>query len=378
MKVNKIIIHNLKKEQESNATEVIPGGTLLSSSDENTIKLVDRLDKLYSRRGNAAVYGSFSDSGVNAFPSAVSRYVSDESIDKEFISMSLVAMSQVEVLASKIPQATGGYIVFSHYEDDNEIEYILIASIKATSGLNISSDLKIISVPEIDLSKIHQAARINVSAFKNSKSSVDDIEGRDVDDNEDEDEDEEEDSAPPYLSFISPRTTDGVSGYFSRGLGCSDGVKPIKATKNTFKLVEKIMSHPELKDYRVDVVRSVTDYLKAVKDDKTSVASIDGIENAIKRAIPIKLHEYTGDIFALANSEEFKIPEEFNVHSKKLDELTRISIKSRKWEVNFDKNMLGFTEKSEIWYNEDGNSLVIRCNKELKAALDKIKQDSIK
>ena len=90
------------------------------------------------------------------------------------------------------------------------------------------------------------------------------------------------------------------------------------------------------------------------------------------------MHKHTGDIFALANSEEFKIPEEFNVHSKKLDESTRISIKSRKWEVNFDKNMLGFTEKSEIWYNEDGNSLVIRCNKELKAALDKIKQDSLK
>lgn len=374
MKVSKIIIHLLKKEQESNVTEIVPGETLLSSTDENTIKLVDRLDKLYSRRGNAAIYGSFSDSGINPFPVAVSKYVSNEGVEREFIAMSRVAMSQVEESASKISQATGGYIVFSHYEDDNEVEYILIASIKATSGLNISKDLKIISVPEIDLSKIHQAARINVSAFKLSTHGVDEEE---VDNIEDENEDAE-DNSPYYLSFISPRTTDGVSGYFSRGLGCSDGVKPIKATKNTFKLVDKIMSHPELNEYRIDVVRSVTDYLKAVKDDKTSVASIDGIENAIKRAIPINLHKHTGDIFALANSEEFKIPEEFNVHSKKLDELTRISIKSRKWEVNFDKNMLGFTEKSEIWYNEDGNSLVIRCNRELKAALDKIKQDSIK
>ena len=376
MKVSKIIIHLLKKEQESNVTEIVPGETLLSSTDENTIKLVDRLDKLYSRRGNAAIYGSFSDSGINPFPVAVSKYVSNEGVEREFIAMSRVAMSQVEESASKISQATGGYIVFSHYEDDNEVEYILIASIKATSGLNISKDLKIISVPEIDLSKIHQAARINVSAFKLSKHGVDEEE---VDNIENENENENaEDNSPYYLSFISPRTTDGVSGYFSRGLGCSDGVKPIKATKNTFKLVDKIMSHPELNEYRIDVVRSVTDYLKAVKDDKTSVASIDGIENAIKRAIPINLHKHTGDIFALANSEEFKIPEEFNVHSKKLDELTRISIKSRKWEVNFDKNMLGFTEKSEIWYNEDGNSLVIRCNRELKAALDKIKQDSIK
>ncbi|MFM4647544.1 nucleoid-associated protein [Aeromonas bivalvium] len=374
MKVSKIIIHLLKKEQESNVTEIVPGETLLSSTDENTIKLVDRLDKLYSRRGNAAIYGSFSDPSVNPFPVAVSKYVSNEGVEREFISMSRVAMSQVEESASKISQATGGYIVFSHYEDDNDVEYILIASIKATSGLNISKDLKIISVPEIDLSKIHQAARINVSAFKLSKPGVDEEE---VDNIEDENEDIE-DNSPYYLSFISPRTTDGVSGYFSRGLGCSDGVKPIKATKNTFKLVDKIMSHPELNEYRIDVVRSVTDYLKAVKDDKTSVASIDGIENAIKRAIPINLHIHTGDIFALANSEEFKIPEEFNVHSKKLDELTRISIKSRKWEVNFDKNMLGFTEKSEIWYNEDGNSLVIRCNRELKAALDKIKQDSLK
>lgn len=374
MKVSKIIIHLLKKEQESNVTEIVPGETLLSSTDENTIKLVDRLDKLYSRRGNAAIYGSFSDPGVNPFPVAVSKYVSNEGVEREFISMSRVAMSQVEESARKISQATGGYIVFSHYEDDNDVEYILIASIKATSGLNISKDLKIISVPEIDLSKIHQAARINVSAFKLSKPGVDEEE---LDNIEDENEDIE-DISPYYLSFISPRTTDGVSGYFSRGLGCSDGVKPIKATKNTFKLVDKIMSHPELNEYRIDVVRSVTDYLKAVKDDKTSVASIDGIENAIKRAIPINLHKHTGDIFALANSEEFKIPEEFNVHSKKLDELTRISIKSRKWEVNFDKNMLGFTEKSEIWYNEDGNSLVIRCNRELKAALDKIKQDSIK
>ena len=374
MKVSKIIIHLLKKEQESNVTEIVPGEELLSSTDENTIKLVDRLDKLYSRRGNAAIYGSFSDSGINPFPLAVSKYVSNECMEREFIGMSRVAMSQVEESVSKISQATGGYIVFSHYEDDNEVEYILIASIKATSGLNISKDLKIISVPEIDLSKIHQAARINVSAFKLSKPRGDE---EDVDNIEDENEDAE-DNSPYYLSFISPRTTDGVSGYFSRGLGCSDGVKPIKATKNTFKLVDKIMSHPELNEYRIDVVRSVTDYLKAVKDDKTSVASIDGIENAIKRAIPINLHKHTGDIFALANSEEFKIPEEFNVHSKKLDELTRISIKSRKWEVNFDKNMLGFTEKSEIWYNEDGNSLVIRCNRELKAALNKIKQDSIK
>src|SRR3546814_20818942 len=88
--------------------------------------------------------------------------------------MSKVAMEELRGKASQESFATGGHVCFFVYRIRTS-SFLLVAMVKERGGMVLSAALEPTEITEIDLSKLHQAARVNLDrygAFLDRKSVV--------------------------------------------------------------------------------------------------------------------------------------------------------------------------------------------------------------
>ncbi|MDO9139406.1 MAG: nucleoid-associated protein, partial [Methylobacter sp.] len=221
MEIKQVVIHELIKNSGTTTASTKPAKKLLDIDSALVNELVIELNKLYGTKGNNAIYGTFSRTNVtNEFPKYTDHYLADDS-DARFVALSIRCMAELEREAGAQQSSTGGYLVFASYKEQHD--FLMIAMIKDKQGLQVNADLEPVSITAIDLSKIHQAARINLNSLASITSS---------------EEAQEVDEAKTYLSFVSPRTNHDVSGYFIKALDCLDGVPTAKATNNAFAAVD--------------------------------------------------------------------------------------------------------------------------------------------
>ncbi|MFM4908710.1 nucleoid-associated protein [Aeromonas dhakensis] len=371
MELRKLIIHELVKESvrssDDSRKKVLPKpkinpGSLLNVEEKNSVTLVTELNKLYGKRDNSAIYGTFSreqlEDGVpsaNDYPASVDLYIKNDDYDDAlFKAMTLNAMGQLLRESSDQEFATGGYIVFSHYFIESN-DYILIAMIKGAEGLNINSKLEIESIKEIDLSKIHQAARINIFDLRAYVKA----------------DDENDEVSRAYLSFVSPRSNKSVSGYFIKALDCLDSVTPTKATNITFSCVDDYLkSKKELKQYRSEAKDSVVDYFELCLAEGRP-ATIAGIDHAVRKVIPATYEELMNGFIDFSNSEKYKLPNEFNVAKPELEKFSKVKVKGERWEIKFDAQILSEEKSNVLYYDKVDKKLTLRCNAKL---IDRIEE----
>lgn len=352
MIINQAIIHELVKKAGVQDTSTKPAENLLKV-DDVVLHLVSELNKLYGTKGNNSIYGTFSRKNItNQFPDYTDDYLKSETGEK-FLALSLRCMAELEREASALQSSTGGYIVFARYKEDQG-DFLLIAMIKDKQGLQVNEKLEPISVTSIDLSKIHQAARINLNLYKAVPSK-----------HKDENEDDDVVDTKAYLSFVSPRTNHDVSGYFIKALDCADGVPSARATKIAFTVVDEyFQSILELKPFRPKARDCLIEYLKCCLE-VGDPASLAGIEHAIGRAVPLEKHESVKGFSEFANSDQYQLPETFGVNAAKLKGYTRIKAKTENWELSFSRKAVGIDENSELFYHKESGTLTIKCSDEL-------------
>jgi nucleoid-associated protein len=353
MEIKQVVIHELIKQSGTTTIDTNPADKLLSIDLPLVGELVAELNKLYGTKGNNAIYGTFSRKNVtNEFPNYTDQYLKDE-LDDQFMALSIRCMAELTREASAQQSSTGGYIVFARYKEKHD--FLLIAMIKDKQGLQVNDDLEPVSITSIDLSKIHQAARINLSLYGNISNGEADLEN---------------DEAKAYLSFVSPRTNHDVSGYFIKALDCSDGVPSGRATKNAFTAVDAYcQTIPQLKPLRPKARDSLMRYL----DDclKTKVpATLAGIEHTIRQIVPAEMHHLVDGFAQFANSDEHQLPDAFGVNAAKLKTYTRIISKNPDWDLSFQRRALGTDENSELRYDMNTGLLTIRCSEDLKKQIE--------
>ncbi|MDD4904745.1 MAG: nucleoid-associated protein [Methylobacter tundripaludum] len=212
-----------------------------------------------------------------------------------------------------------------------------------------------VSITSIDLSKIHQAARINLTTYANISGS---------------EENSENDEAKTYLSFVSPRTNHDVSGYFRKALDCSDGVPSARATNSAFTTVDAYcQTIPQLKPLRPRVKDSLIKYFEGCLERKEP-ATLAGVEHSILQVVPAEHHALLENFSQFANSDEHQLPETFGVNAAKLKSYTRIISKNPNWELSFQRNALGTDENSALRYDKKTGSLTIQCSQDLMTKIE--------
>ncbi|WP_269564522.1 nucleoid-associated protein [Kosakonia radicincitans] len=347
--LNSVIVHELLKEAKKPidpSNKIKFRDTTLDPTNEIVLKLINEINGLYGKKGNSAYYGVFKQEVTERgpVPGAIERYVALKKPSvQDFIDLTVSIMNKLADEAGKQPWSSGGIIVFADYTRDS-IPFFLVTMIKQKDGIRLSATLEPELLEQLDLTKINQAARINFDKFTSFQNSSD-LDKNDL----------------SYLSFISTTSQQSASGYFIQALGCDKGITSNKATKNLPNEVKKFfIKHPELKEHARDFKNEVINYLEHQAESNIPAKLSDIAVMAYKHMTYIdeELREQIStNLIHHLNSEEIRIPVEFNVSRSSLNQIINVKYKGDGYSYNFEKALLGTTGDADICYNKDNGSL---------------------
>lgn len=348
MKLNHIIIHELRKEQHQKIEPSKIRSTELDPENEIVIKLITGVVKLYGKRQNAAQYGVFAiNEGRGHFPDPAENYAKNENPSVlEFKNLAKTGMDSLYTYASVNSPASGGYIIFADYTASND-HFFLAAMIKQKSGITLSENLEPEELQHLELDKLTQATRINLT--KLSKFIAE--------------EDEEKKKEMNYLSFISSGSNKSTSGYFIASFGCLKGTASAQATKSLIKECSSFFAKKDdLKSKKREFKTALINYLNEKINNKES-AKLYEIEDVIRKYIPNKeegqAEALLTELVEHLNSEKIAVPKEFPVNKTAVKQSTQIRNKNENWELHFYKTALGETESAQIYYDRKNQKISI-------------------
>lgn len=187
MHLNRLIVHELKKESGSTETELILSEELIPIN-RNSTELVEILLKSY--QGDKILYAEFDKSPGKYFPEQFDNYKETNKEILDFLNFTRNTTGNLETIIGPKVLAKGGYIVFAEYSL-NATNFIAIFLIRDTEGkiLERSHNGYVIQTIEyLDTRHLAMACRINENKIENEENN--------------------------YLSFTRLRQQD-VSDYFT-------------------------------------------------------------------------------------------------------------------------------------------------------------------
>ena len=347
------IIHSFKKLAHTDFVgEVVKKNVSLDIKNPALTFLVDGINGLIGKDGNSVVYGQFSSDGREGpFPKSFEEYlgsVGAANEDAEFVALSHLVMDQLVAQAAQQVLSTGGHILCALY-GSGASNFLIVASMKERGGIQLDANYVPNKIQEVDLSKVQQAARVNIVSFN-------DVKARELLPPPAEDE-EEVDST--YLCFLSKGRDSQASDYFISALGCAKGVASGRATKNAIDNVARFFrDKAELKGLGYKAKVAVVGYLQE-RLQNNKPARLDEICHAATVHVPPELVDAILGLKDYLNGERNKVPDEFTVNAKSLKERTRMKAETPSWTLLFERGSLGKNPIASIYYDEVRNKLTL-------------------
>lgn len=339
-KLRHCVIHELIKESGKQKVETTIK-SVLPNDDEYVCQLVQSLTELIGKKDNQASRGTFDYQDVTfKVPPAFKTYYDGAATSEDFHKFSLVCMNELSRQAKDPSRvaASGGAIVFAHYVRGVS-DFLLITMVKQKEALRLDKDLKPVGTVQIDLAKIHQAARVNFHRFHEFETLP-------------------EDEKSTYLAFVSPKVNQDASGYFVAALGCSDSVPSARATDAALNGVRSYFdANVDIKAYKNAAYDAVLYHLKEKKPGET--ASLAEIEHIVRQAVPAEKHIHIDNLVEYLNGEEIGVPLEFAINRAVVNKRTKVRTRSNGWELSFEKRFFGEQAGSVIQYLRKEKKLII-------------------
>lgn len=232
MNLNRLIIHELKKEPRNANTELHLSQEVLPI-DDNSSKLIERLLKSY--QGDKILYAEFDDSPGKYFPEQFNIYRTTEMFDENFIDFTQRVTGNLETVISSKILARGGYVVFAEY-NIGETNFVVIFLIRDTEGQILrrsTNGYTIQPVEYLDTNHLAMACRIN-------ENKIDDAENN-------------------YLSFTRLRQQD-VADYFTDWISIKQLESSTEYTNRLYEIINALPlpTNPANNQiYSIDEVRNM-------------------------------------------------------------------------------------------------------------------------
>ncbi|RTE64576.1 nucleoid-associated protein [Amphritea opalescens] len=344
-----LAIRELIKEADDSLATISEKGGAIDVEDPMAQQLFNALVSAYGKR-SALTHGSFNEENSEGYPfiAGFKKFIDSTPDDATFLSLCDQALAQ---LAASLQQpsarsATGGYVIFMYYSSD-VFDYLLIGLVRDKSGVAFDQDLNPTKVIEVDLEKLHQAAKINITTYKEGSDS--------------------------YLSFIGSRRKGDITHYFSNALGCTDVVPSKKSTSDLIRASEDFCRHYHLEEKQDEIVEDVVSYLSRQREDKQSAYLPDVAQIFDNHLPPEQAEQATGTFSKFANSENYQVSQEFQPHTSTINSYTKVKAKMDNWQLDFAKRSLGNpNSNSEIEFDPQTNSL--RINRLSTKVIEQLKQ----
>lgn len=349
MDLKHLAIRELIKEADDSVATISEKGGPLDVSDPMAQQLFNALVTAYGRR-SALTHGSFNQENSEGYPfiSGFESFIKGPADETKFLHLSDQALAQ---LAASLQQpsarsATGGYVIFMYYSSD-VFDYLLIALVRDKTGVAFDEELNPTKVIEVDLEKLHQAAKINITTYK-----------------------EDSDS---YLSFIGTRQQGNITHYFSNALGCTDVVPSKKSTSDLIRASEDFCRRYQLEEKQDEIVEDVVSYLSRQREDRQS-AYLPDVEKIFDGHLPPEqVEKGTGTFSKFANSEDYQVSQEFQPHTSTINAYTQLKTKMDNWQLDFARRSLGHLHtNSEIEFDSQTNTL--RINRLSTKVIEQLKE----
>ena len=320
MTIEKIIIHELKKEQGRGNTKIISSDSTLEIND-NATSLIDTLNKSYNSEN--IIYGEFDDSDGKYFPEKYNEYLATSRTKKEFILVTKELIGNLESLISQVSLATGGYFIFSEYSIQKR-EYFAVFLVRDVEGKTLSRNGKkfqIQNIEYLDTKNMAMACRINEIQYQARDSK--------------------------YLS-LTQQKQNVISEYFKNWISVDQLESSKEYTKTLYDIIGQIETpkdpktkkHFELVDFR----NKVYEYMKSKPNH---LVNINELSNHFYND-PNVITE-----FALEN--DISIDTEFRYNSTELRKYIKIEIERDGINLKFDRAAID----KKVRISDDQEDLVI-------------------
>lgn len=302
MKIHNVIIHKLISEQHKKEVVIFPRNTEIALPNANAATLLNSINISYVKDTDIA-YAGFDE--TKWFPKQFAQLINDE-ID--FYNFTVSGLGKLKEIMELVPPATGGYLVFYYYADDQS-DYLMVILLKDKTGIIIDDKLDIVPIQNLDLDKLHFAAKINITRFISK----------------------DERNKRNHISFLKGKNRTYVVDYFKNFLGI-DEKKYFDPHRSNLDFVNLIKDFADTKDsinQRNDIIDKAHNYAKT----------------QIEINEPISL-SYLANLTSPENPEEFltfmrnkklELPGEFSGEAKVLNKLVRYHSRTKNYSITFYK-----------------------------------------
>lgn len=297
---------------------------------------VSALNNALARRATLT-HGAFNRENTEGmvFINAFDEYTSTNQSADDFLALADIGIDQLALTMGKVlvDSASGGYVIFSQFQDE-KFEYLLVGLVTNRMAISFNEDLNPTQIREVDLGKLHQAAKINMTSYALQKDS--------------------------YLSFMGGKDKTDAA-FFASAFGCTDVIASKKSTSELIRAARDFCSQNSMSEKREQVVEDVVTYLSGQRSDKQS-ANLADVEQILNSHVPSeRAEELSGTFSKFANGNEYSVSQEFQPHNHTLTAVTKVKAKADNWSLDFAKKSLGAAGSGkDIEFDEHSNSILLK------------------
>lgn len=350
--IKRFVIHELFKDKKPDIAKA------LLNLNVDIIKNL-ALDLVKIKDGKTAVlWGKFRGNGN--FPLKLvdlDGQLSDSDKDEKFKELTKLAMDSLfeEIVSTN---SKGGYICFIEYESYKNSRF-MVAMITNTSGIKLKK-LKPTSDIHVDLSKLHQAVDINISAFLDTLKNP----ASDIDVNE-----------KNYLSFTGKGKS---TNYFTSAFDCVNGTTPAKAVAKSVILLKDFLEEHGADSVAQKEARS--QWVRYLSDNSNEEVFLTKLEDIAVSHLPATCTDEEKESFILfSKQDKYEMPASFLARKESVEKLSRIYYTTDAFNLNFEFENIGLIDCIEdtnkpILFDSNSNDIIIKGRMITPAAKQAIRQ----
>lgn len=320
MPIKNMIVHQIDKKPDGSPAALHLSAELLPVNDAIENLLFDLNDAYNAKQGK--VWGFFhGESGAYPLSGWLKSHLAGSTT---FVEFTREAATHLCKLMEESNLSTGGHVVFAHYQQ-GMTDYLSIAMLQHADSVLVTPELQVTRSRHLDLSKIHLAARINLSEWKNNTQSK------------------------QYISFLKGKNGRKISDYFQDFVGCQQGVDGAGETRTLLKAFTDFVESEDLpEDAAREKTATLVDY---------ATAQVKVGEPVTLQELSELLDEDRPQNFAQFISKgDYELSAEIPADKRVINSFRRFTGRAEGLSISFEQHLLG----DRVEFDREANALTIR------------------
>ncbi len=312
MLIHEFIIHQVEKQADQGPSNLSlsPHSIAVSTTLET---FLGDMNKVYNSKPSK-VFGAFvvaddNDNEVQQpdnMQKLLAQYLAKTN---SFIEFSQHAMQLLKHYIDQASKATGGYLVFVHYTLFGS-DFLMVAMLNNVSGVAVDNNLDINPVDYLELSKLHLAARIDLTQWQEDASS-----GR-------------------YISMIRGKESHKLSEYFRKFIGSDEAISSKEETSELLTAVTQFCDEKINDEEQKSQIRHKASEFCLEQADKGQNVVLKDFSNYAAEGV-------VDDFLNYVNSEQFKLSQEIAPNKTVIRRFNKISGRNDRISITINEEALG-------------------------------------